>query len=193
MNRPGRPRRRGDALDRTFRPIADALAEFRAAGLPFAGALRLAALHATLDASTASLPAFAAACAALGHAPSWAELRALLEAGAALEPRLVGPGERLARAGTPADGLWIVHRGELVARPSGRRGGPMSLFGPGEGYRRGVWLDSIYATRSALLLWLPRREVDALVERCPIAAVGLDLDGEAERGIEHTSTAPPAS
>lgn len=174
-----------------FRPIAEVLRQFRAAGLPLAGALRLAAVHATLDAPTASLPHFAAACAALGHAPSWAELRALLRAGRQLEPRLVRAGMRLTRAGETADGIWIVHHGALVARPSGREGGPMTVFGPDEGYDRGRWNDALYASRTGVMLWLSRAEVDALVRDCPIAASGLGI-GHGAR-THRISTAPPAS
>lgn len=174
-----------------FRPIAEALREFRAAGLPLGGALRLAAVHATLDAPTASLPHFAAACAALGHSPSWAELRALLRAGQRLEPRLVVAGARITRAGHAADGLWIVHHGAVIARPSGREGGPMAVFGPDEGYERGVWIDALYATRSGVMLWLPRAEVDALVRECPVAAEGLGIG--VHRRSRRASTAPPAS
>lgn len=174
-----------------FRPIVEALAQFRNAGLPLAGALRLAAMHATLDAPSASLPHFAAACAALGHAPSWAELRALLRAGQRLEPRLVTGGARLTRAGTPARGIWIVHHGALVARPSGRTGGSMSVFGPDEGYDRGVWLDSIYAARGGVMLFLPRAEVSALIAQCPVAADGLGVG--IARADAHGTTAPPAS
>lgn len=174
-----------------FRPIVEALKQFRAAGLPLAGALRLAAVHATLDAPTASLPHFAAACAALGHSPTWAELRALLRAGQRLQPRLVAAGARLSRAGTAAEGIWIVHHGALVARPSGRAGGPMSVFGPEEGYDRGVWLDSIYATRGGVMLFLPRLEVSALLADCPVAGEGLGVGCPSveTRG----TTAPPAS
>ncbi len=174
-----------------FRPIAGALADFRAAGLPLAGALRLSALHGSIGAPTAALPHFAAACAALGHAPSWAELRALLAAGGALTPQLLTAGARLTRAGDPATGLWIVHHGQLVARPAGRSGGPMSVFGPREGLDRGVWIDSIYASRAGVALFLPRDEVDALVAECPIAAVGLDIG--LSRALRDTTTAPPAS
>lgn len=178
-------------MDSKFRPIADALKQFRAAGLPLAGALRLASMYVTLDAPTASLPLFAAACAALGHSPSWAELRALLRAGQRIEPRLVKAGERLARAGHPASGLWIVHHGALVTRPGGRQGGPMAVFGPGEGLGRGVWLDSIYTTRSGVVLFLPRAEIDALVRGCPVAATGLGIG--LDRAVERNTTAPPAS
>lgn len=174
-----------------FRPIADTLKQFRAAGLPLGGALRLASVHATLDAPSATLPHFAAACAALGHAPSWAELRALLRAGQHLEPRLVKAGARLTRAGAPADGIWIVHHGALVARPSGREGGPMAVFGPAEGYDRGVWIDSLYATRGGVILHLPRAEAELLVRDCPIAATGLGI-GACQENADAT-TAPPAS
>ena len=153
--------------------------------------LRLAALHALVDDTSATVPAFAAALAALGHRPTWIELRALTRAGRQLEPQLVNPGERLVRAGQPASGLWIVHQGELITRPAGRRAAAMDVLGPAEGLDRGVWLDSIYATRGAVVMYLPGDALAEMIEACPVAGPALGLGGARRRLASAATTSPP--
>lgn len=175
----------------SLRSIVDALGAFREAQMPVAGALRLASLYSTIDDTRSMVAPFATSLAALGHRPSWDELRLLVNVGRRLEPRMLDPGGRIARAGEPAHGLWIVHQGVLVARPSGRHGGPMTVFGGLDGLARGRYLEAIYAARASVVLYMSGIDAERLRDGCPPAARALGISGD-HRALCRTSTAPPS-
>lgn len=175
----------------SLQAIIDALSAFREADMPVAGALRLAALYSTIDDTRSMIAPLAAALAARGHRPDWDELRTLVGVGRQLEPRMLSPGERIARADERAHGLWIVHQGALVARPSGRHGGPMAVFGGLDGLARGRYVEAIYASRASVVLYMEVAQASRLAHGCPAAAQALGIIGD-QRAFARTSTAPPA-
>lgn len=153
----------------TPRQVATAIQQYREAGHPLAGAMRVASLNAARG-DEKSIPAlFAAALAAHKHNPTWAELRALVEASQALVPRLLVEGERLFSAREPSKGFYILHEGVLVVTPGDINVGPMTVLGAGSAHTRSAYRCTVTAAAPAVVLHLATEDVVKLFAACPFA------------------------
>ncbi|MCA9547212.1 MAG: cyclic nucleotide-binding domain-containing protein [Myxococcales bacterium] len=168
-----------------MRQIRDALEELREAGMPLAGALRLAALHIAAGDESGLSPLFAASLQAHGTRPDWTALRALVSAARALTPRLVPDGSNVVQVGDRPDGFLIVHQG-AVRLPNQQRVRPMGVVGAEAALARRRYRIDAVAEGPTVLLHLPQAEAEALFKGCGIAARAFALGPRARR-----SSAPP--
>lgn len=143
--------------------------QYRDAGHPLAGALRVASLNAARGHDQSAPALFAAALAAHKHNPNWAELRALVEASRALVPRLLVKDERLFSMREPAKGLYILHEGVLVVTPGEITVGPMTVLGAGSVISRAAYRCTVTAAAPAVVLHLANDDALKLFQACPLA------------------------
>jgi CRP/FNR family cyclic AMP-dependent transcriptional regulator len=91
------------------------------------------------------------------------------------------PRQRVFEEGAPCAGLWIVVEGRIKVfriSPEGREQvlhveGPGATLGEVPLFDRAGYVASATAQTAARLLWLPRREFDALCQRHPDVAVAI--------------------
>jgi CRP-like cAMP-binding protein len=91
------------------------------------------------------------------------------------------PRQRVFEEGAPCAGLWIVVEGRIKVfriSPEGREQvlhveGPGATLGEVPLFDRAGYVASATAQTAARLLWLPRRELDALCQRHPEVAVAI--------------------
>jgi CRP/FNR family transcriptional regulator, cyclic AMP receptor protein len=91
------------------------------------------------------------------------------------------PRQRVFEEGAPCAGLWIVVEGRIKVfriSPEGREQvlhveGPGATLGEVPLFDRAGYVASATAQTAARLLWLPRRELDALCQRHPDVAVAI--------------------
>jgi CRP/FNR family cyclic AMP-dependent transcriptional regulator len=91
------------------------------------------------------------------------------------------PRQRVFEEGAACAGLWIVGEGRIKVfrmSPEGREQvlhveGPGATLGEVPLFDRGGYVASATAQTAARLLWLPRRELDALCQRHPDVAVAI--------------------
>jgi CRP/FNR family transcriptional regulator, cyclic AMP receptor protein len=91
------------------------------------------------------------------------------------------PRQRVFEEGAPCGGLWIVAEGRIKVfrvSPEGREQvlhveGPGATLGEVPLFDRAGYVASATAQTAARLLWLPRRELDALCRRHPETALAL--------------------
>jgi CRP/FNR family transcriptional regulator len=119
----------------------------------------------------------------LARVPYFRVLPARPRAALARRLRTVGfaAGQRVFEEGVPCEGLWIVVAGRVkVFRTSaGGREQVLHVEGPGATlgevplFDRGGYVASATAQTAARLLWVPRREIDALCRRHPAVALAI--------------------
>jgi CRP/FNR family cyclic AMP-dependent transcriptional regulator len=91
------------------------------------------------------------------------------------------PRQRIFEEGAPCTGLWIVAEGRVKVfriSPQGREQvlhveGPGATLGEVPLFDRAGYVASATAQTAARLLWLPRRELDALCRRHPAIALAI--------------------
>jgi CRP-like cAMP-binding protein len=91
------------------------------------------------------------------------------------------PRQRVFEEGAPCEGLWIVMEGRVkISRTSvGGREQVLHVEGPGATlgevplFDRAGYVASATAQTAARLLWVPRREIDALYRRHPEVALAI--------------------
>jgi len=92
-----------------------------------------------------------------------------------------GPHQRIFEEGAACTGLWIVAEGRIKVfrtSPQGREQvlhieGPGATLGEVPLFDRAGYVASATAQTTARLLWLPRRELDALCRRHPAVALAI--------------------
>lgn len=119
----------------------------------------------------------------LARIPYFRVLPARQRAGLAGRLRSIdfAPRQRVFEEGQPCDGLWIVAEGRVkVVRVSahGREQvlhveGPGATLGEVPLFDRAGYVASARAQTAARLLWVPRREIDALCRRHPAVALAI--------------------
>jgi CRP/FNR family transcriptional regulator len=98
-----------------------------------------------------------------------------------LRPVRFGPGQRVFEQGTPCEGLWIVGEGRVKIFRTGAQGreqvlhveGPGATLGEVPLFDRAGYVASAAAQTGALLLWISRREIEALCRRQPEVALAI--------------------
>ena len=98
-----------------------------------------------------------------------------------LRSAVFAPRQRVFEEGAPCAGLWIVVEGRIKVfriSPEGREQvlhveGPGATLGEVPLFDRAGYVASATAQTAARLLWLPRRELDALCQRHPDVAVAI--------------------
>jgi CRP/FNR family transcriptional regulator len=91
------------------------------------------------------------------------------------------PRQRVFEEGAPCAGLWIVAEGRIKVFRTSPRGreqvlhveGPGATLGEVPLFDRAGYVASATAQTAARLLWLPRRELDALCRRHPEVALAI--------------------
>jgi CRP-like cAMP-binding protein len=173
--------------------IMRADSEYRAAGQPLAGALRLGVLHAAIGREHGLAALYGSSLAAHGHRPDWNELRALVRAGRALVPRTLARGEVIVRKGDAPDGFYIVHQGQVGVAGGNRLHGAMTVVGFAAAATSHTYGRTVITGSQAVLLHLSQDEATRLFESCPIAFRAFRLGPRRKSTLEPESVQPPQS
>lgn len=119
----------------------------------------------------------------LAHVPYFRVLSARPRTALARRLRSVrfAPRQRIFEEGAPCEGLWIVVEGRVTISRSSAEGRQQVLHVEGAGatlgevplFDGGGYVASATAQTATRLLWVPRREIDALCRRHPEVALAI--------------------